>query len=990
MAKNIAIDIQIKNIKKVADLKKELQALRKEQRDYQKKVADGEKVTAKAAKGYTNSAKAIKTKSKNLRDLNKDLSGANNATKKVTKSQNGMAKQFVKGAAAIGIVVGAFRAVNRVLSSVVSTFTEFEFVMSKVNAVSGATNEEFKALNETAKELGRTTFFTATQVGELMLNYSKLGFTAAEIQDAVQPTLDLATATGSDLARAALVAGAAVRGFGLDASETERVVDVMAVSFSSSAMNIEKWQTSMTKVAPIAKAAGFSIEDTAAIMSKLTDSGIEASIAGTSLRNILLKMQDPSSDLTKAFGTTIHSLDQLVPAMKKFVAEGGSMADIMEVVDLRQAAAFEQMLTTADGTIELRNALLDANGEGKRMADIVGDTLQGAMLKFTSALQGFAIAFMENFAGSMQKGLESAADFMNRLTESAAAIAKFVERLVQVIKFLGIYKTLLIATTAATSALSIATGTASVATLRFMASFRKLTATMMANPYVAVGALLIALATDLFNLRNEVNQTNDSWDAMNKTIKGNQDAFQTRQKIIEALKGELATLDDLRRGKIAMARLDEEIAAGTKSTEAIKAEARKVANTMFREGEEGLKDAYVNQVVRDNETDIRLKERQKSELKVALAIGQKNIKIDENTRGIKALTKATKELQVAELDNTFVTDATRDAYVALMNSVLDGTMKMEDAEKELFDFRVDLLENLIKDESLSYEERMKLEEMLTKMKVKNFNDEQKRNKKQQKEIKDHVKDLGKLGSALQEVAGDNEALNGIRKAGEAITKAAAIAESLLNLQKAIAVIREGKLAGLTLLGTKAKIKNTAATATNTVATGADTVVTGASLGVDATKSVLSSGKMLPWPVNLIAFAATILLIKKIMSMFEDGGIIPDGAKKFAKGGMVQGKSHAQGGEKFSVGGRVVELEGGEAVINKRSTAKYRTQLSAMNADGGGVKFADGGLLNSPQFANQQFNAGMMQSPAMQKVYVVESDITSSQRTVNVLEAGATI
>ena len=166
MAKNIAIDIQIKNIKKVADLKKELQALRKEQRDYQKKVADGEKVTAKAAKGYTNSAKAIKTKSKNLRDLNKDLSGANNATKKVTKSQNGMAKQFVKGAAAIGIVVGAFRAVNRVLSSVVSTFTEFEFVMSKVNAVSGATNEEFKALNETAKELGRTTFFTATQVGE--------------------------------------------------------------------------------------------------------------------------------------------------------------------------------------------------------------------------------------------------------------------------------------------------------------------------------------------------------------------------------------------------------------------------------------------------------------------------------------------------------------------------------------------------------------------------------------------------------------------------------------------------------------------------------------------------------------------------------------------------------------------------------------------------------------------------------------------------------
>ena len=85
-------------------------------------------------------------------------------------------------------------------------------------------------------------------------------------------------------------------------------------------MDIEKWQTSMTKVAPIAKAAGFSIEDTAAIMSKLADSGIEASIAGTSLRNILLKMQDPYiRTYQQAFGTTIHSLDELVPAMEKIL-----------------------------------------------------------------------------------------------------------------------------------------------------------------------------------------------------------------------------------------------------------------------------------------------------------------------------------------------------------------------------------------------------------------------------------------------------------------------------------------------------------------------------------------------------------------------------------------------------------------------------------------------------------------------------------------------
>ena len=119
------------------------------------------------------------------------------------------------------------------------------------------------------------------------------------------------------------------------------------------------------------------------------------------------------------------------------------------------------------------------------------------------------------------------------------------------------------------------------------------------------------------------------------------------------------------------------------------------------------------------------------------------------------------------------------------------------------------------------------------------------------------------------------------------------------------------------------------------------------------------------------------------------------SQKFANGGMVHGKSHAQGGEKFAVGGRVVELEGGEAVINKRSTAMFSSQLSAMNAAGGGVKFADGGLLNQPSFSQQQFNAigqnqmmGAMGGSS--KVVVVEADITDSQNSVSVIQSEATI
>ena len=111
------------------------------------------------------------------------------------------------------------------------------------------------------------------------------------------------------------------------------------------------------------------------------------------------------------------------------------------------------------------------------------------------------------------------------------------------------------------------------------------------------------------------------------------------------------------------------------------------------------------------------------------------------------------------------------------------------------------------------------------------------------------------------------------------------------------------------------------------------------------------------------------------------------------GGLVHGKSHANGGEKFAVGGRVVELEGGEAVINKRSTSMFRSQLSAMNAAGGGVKFADGGLLNMPSFATNQFNAVGMNglAGAMSqggRVYVLESDITNTQNNVSLIQSQA--
>jgi phage-related minor tail protein len=200
----------------------------------------------------------------------------------------------------------------------VNTFQAFELQMSKVKAVSGATAEEFQALEEDAKRLGASTIFSASQVAELQTEFAKLGFTAKEITQVTEATLALAQATDSDLARAAEVAGATLRGFGLDANETTRVTDVMAKSFSSSALDMEKFAESMKYVAPIANAAGVSIEETTSLLAVLANAGISGSQAGTSLRRIL-------SELGSETGTTAEKI-------AKLAARGISMENAMDDV----------------------------------------------------------------------------------------------------------------------------------------------------------------------------------------------------------------------------------------------------------------------------------------------------------------------------------------------------------------------------------------------------------------------------------------------------------------------------------------------------------------------------------------------------------------------------------------------------------------------------------------------------------------------------------
>jgi TP901 family phage tail tape measure protein len=259
----------------------------------------------------------------------------------------------------------------------VKTFSGFEAEMSKVKAVSGATADQFKRLEAQAKNLGATTTFTATEVAGLQTEFAKLGFTASEIDKVTESTLYLAQAGGAELGRAAEVAGATLRAFGLEAAETGRVTDVMAKSFATSSLDMETFAEAMKTAAPIAKATGVSMEETSAMLGALANNGIKGSIAGTALKKILSELHQEGKPMRQTF--------------RELASQNINLAEANDLVGERAKGAL-MILTEQMGIVDgLTTAYENANGSAKAMADEMMDNTAGAFKTLQSATEGVLI-----------------------------------------------------------------------------------------------------------------------------------------------------------------------------------------------------------------------------------------------------------------------------------------------------------------------------------------------------------------------------------------------------------------------------------------------------------------------------------------------------------------------------------------------------------------------------------------------------------------------
>ena len=328
---------------------------------------------------------------------------------------------------AFGLVSGIFL-FARAIQDAFRVLRDFDQAQADLAAILGVSRKETVALTKQAKELGATTAFTATQVAQLQIELSKLGFTEKQILASTKAVEDLAIATGVEAARAAKLAGAAIRGFNLDAEEANRVASVLAVSTTKSASSFETLEVSLPKVSAIAKGFNFTIEDTVALLSGLQNAGFEASIAGTSLRQIFLQLADSNGALARRLGGNVRNFDELVTAFGRLEEEGIDLAEAFDLTNARSVAAFKVFLQGAEDLKVLRNEITDVEDGLRRLAETKLDSLAGDIKLLTSAWEGFILSVedgegaISNFVRGAIQSLTSLFEFLKELNQTPEEI----------------------------------------------------------------------------------------------------------------------------------------------------------------------------------------------------------------------------------------------------------------------------------------------------------------------------------------------------------------------------------------------------------------------------------------------------------------------------------------------------------------------------------------------------------------------------------------
>ena len=341
-----------------------------------------------------------------MQDFNNNLNRAIDEVNSTSNSFRGL-QATGESLSSVGtaLTAGVTAPVVALGASVVKTQMKFQDSMAKVKALSGATGKDFQMLEDTAKKFGESTVFSASECADALGYMALAGWDAQQSADGLPGVLNLAAASGMELAQASDLVTDYLTAFGLEADQAGRMADVLSYAQANSNTTTEMLGEAFKNCAVNAHNAGMSLEETTAILGRFADAGLKGSEGGTALNAIIRDMTQKMKNGAIAIGNTkvqvqdangnFRSMTDIIRDVDKATEGMGDAQRTAALMTTFTADSIKGMgilcNTGADNIDKFTNELKNSDGTAEDMANTLSSTLSGALKQLSSAWEGFQL-----------------------------------------------------------------------------------------------------------------------------------------------------------------------------------------------------------------------------------------------------------------------------------------------------------------------------------------------------------------------------------------------------------------------------------------------------------------------------------------------------------------------------------------------------------------------------------------------------------------------
>lgn len=433
---------------RIGETKTKLEALK----EAQAQVGEELKKTGEGQEQYDALSREIISCTNELKALEKEANSASSAMQKISEAGESLKNVGDKISGAGQALMPLSAAAAGIGAGIIKTTADFDASMSKVAAISGAAGDDFDALRNKAREMGATTKFTASEAAEAMNYMAMAGWKTEDMLSGVSGIMSLAAASGEELGTTSDIVTDALTAFGLAAEDAGHFSDILAAASSNANTNVAMMGESFKYAAPVAGSLGYTAEDIAVALGLMANSGIKASMAGTSLRNIFTRMAKPTKESAAAMERLGLSLDdgqgnmysfrqimeqlrsgfvQINMPLEEYDKTVAQLDEDLEAGRIKQKAYDKELEELnkqafgAEGAEKARAAAMLGGSRAMSGLLAIANATEEDYNKLTAAVDGSSQAFAKTKDGivPLNEALESGAEILETYEGSAAAMA---------------------------------------------------------------------------------------------------------------------------------------------------------------------------------------------------------------------------------------------------------------------------------------------------------------------------------------------------------------------------------------------------------------------------------------------------------------------------------------------------------------------------------------------------------------------------------------